>query len=395
MPRWARRQISPRHGLACTPRIAHKWANAQLAPLPAPALGEVYCLPELAVTLRRLAEDGPSVVYEGEVAAAIAAATWLSEDDLLAHRSEWVEPLSRAYRGIEVCELPPNGQGAAALLALALYEELDPGTHAAIESMKLALADTRAVVHDGPLPDDFFDESRLAARRALIRPDSVVVRRPGTAARRHDVPVRRRWGRDGRVADPERLRLVRLWHRGSGNGDRAPESCSRLQCPSGTSERAGRAQAAVPYDHPGDVARGRRIGRTFRCDGRRDAGSGPLPGRQPARRRRRRPTGRARRTSLAGGGRWRRRARARTRTPRARAVGDRVTTPVSRASSTGSASGRSSFVTGRLSSGAPTAEATATRPASSRVLVRRTREPQEGYICRYTSGGMVPGRERD
>ena len=162
------------NGLACTPRIAHKWAHAQLAPLPAPALGEVYCLPDLAETLRRLAEEGPSVVYEGEVAAAIAAASWLSEDDLLVHRSEWVEPLRRAYRGIEVCELPPNGQGAAALLALALYEELDPGTHAAIESMKLALADTRAVVHDGPLPDDFFSDSRLAGRRALVRPGSVV-----------------------------------------------------------------------------------------------------------------------------------------------------------------------------------------------------------------------------
>jgi len=161
-------------GLACTARIAHKWAHAPLAPGPAPALGERYRLPDLATTLRRIAAEGPGALYEGEVAAAIAQVTWLSEADLLAHRSEWVEPLRRAYRGIEVCELPPNGQGAAALLALALYEELEPGEHPAIESMKLALADTRAVVHDGPLPADFFAEGRLAARRALVRPETAV-----------------------------------------------------------------------------------------------------------------------------------------------------------------------------------------------------------------------------
>ena len=166
-------------GLACTPRISHKWGQASLAPSAAPALGERYRLPELAETLRRIAAEGPEALYEGEIAAAIAQACWLSEADLLAHRSEWVEPLRRAYRGIEVCELPPNGQGAAALLALALYEGLEPGVHEAVESMKLALADTRAVVHDGPLPSDFFADERLAARRALVRPETAVDLRLG------------------------------------------------------------------------------------------------------------------------------------------------------------------------------------------------------------------------
>ena len=159
-------------GTVCTARIAHKWASAPNAPFPAPGLGGRYWLPDLARTLRRIAGEGPEALYAGEAAAAIAAATWLSEEDIEAHRSEWVTPLRRAYRGVEVCELPPNGQGAAALLALALYDGLPPGVHSEIEAMKIALADTRAVVHDGPLPDDFFDESRLAARRALVRPDA-------------------------------------------------------------------------------------------------------------------------------------------------------------------------------------------------------------------------------
>ena len=167
-----------REGAVCTARIADKWARAPSAPFPAPVLGERYSFPDLALTLQRIAAAGPDALYGGEVAAAIAAVTWLAEEDLLAHRSEWVEPIRYAYHGIEVCELPPNGQGAAALLALALYEGLEVGPHSEIEAMKLALADTRAVVHDGPLPADFFTESRLAARRLLVRPDSAADIRP-------------------------------------------------------------------------------------------------------------------------------------------------------------------------------------------------------------------------
>ena len=114
-------------GVACTARIADKWARAERAPWPAPAVGARYRIPGLERTLRLIADLGPDAVYQGELAAAIAAATWLSEADLAAHRSEWVEPLRFDYRGVEVCELPPNGQGAAALLALALYDGLEPG----------------------------------------------------------------------------------------------------------------------------------------------------------------------------------------------------------------------------------------------------------------------------
>jgi gamma-glutamyltranspeptidase/glutathione hydrolase len=174
-----------RVGIVCSARIADKWARAARAPWPAPAAGARYELPELAATLERIATEGPAAFYEGEVAAAIAAACWLSEDDLRAHASEWVEPLRRSYRGVEVCELPPNGQGVAALLALALYEGLDRGPHFEIEAMKLAFADARAFVHDGPLPADLFADERLVARRSLVQPDraldlNLVLPRGGT-----------------------------------------------------------------------------------------------------------------------------------------------------------------------------------------------------------------------
>ncbi len=161
-------------GLACTARIAHKWSLVDDPPWPAPRVGETYRLPDLARTLRRLGREGASGFYTGEVAAAIAAATWLSEDDLGAHASEWIEPVRYDYRGVEVCELPPNGSGAAALLALALYDGLEPGVHSQLEAMKIALADVDATLHDGPLPADFLSPSRLAGLRELVRPDGVL-----------------------------------------------------------------------------------------------------------------------------------------------------------------------------------------------------------------------------
>src|SRR5581483_3068776 len=119
---------------------AAHWARAaDRAPWPAPRLGELYRLPELAATLRRIAAEGPDALYQGPVAQAIAAHCWLSEEDLATHHSDWVEPLRRRYRDVEVCELPPNGQGMTALVALGVLEELDLGLHGEIEAVKVAL----------------------------------------------------------------------------------------------------------------------------------------------------------------------------------------------------------------------------------------------------------------
>jgi gamma-glutamyltranspeptidase / glutathione hydrolase len=151
-------------GVAATARIAEHWRASQArAPWPAPRPGERYRLPDLAGTLRAIAQGGPDAVYRGPIAAAIAAACWLSEDDLAAHRSEWVAPLRRAYRGVEVCELPPNTQGAAALVALAVAEGLDGDLHSDIEAAKVALDWAARTIGDDPV-----DQPDGAALRARI-----------------------------------------------------------------------------------------------------------------------------------------------------------------------------------------------------------------------------------
>jgi gamma-glutamyltranspeptidase/glutathione hydrolase len=120
----------------------------------APALGELLVQKDLAGTLREIAADGPDVVYRGRAARAIAermaAAGFLTLEDLAAHAGEWGEPLSTTYRGYTVYETPPPTQGLAALLTLNLLEptrlaELRLHSvehlHLLLEMVKLAYAD--------------------------------------------------------------------------------------------------------------------------------------------------------------------------------------------------------------------------------------------------------------
>ena len=171
-------------GFAVTPVIAGMWQadadalagfpEAARTWLPAPRAGELRRLPELARTLREVAEHGPDGFYRGRIAEAICAASPLSSDDLTAHRAEWVEPLRVRYRGVEVCELPPNGQGAAALQALGMLDCLElpadevERVHQQAEAAKLAFADAYRHIHDGPLPAGYLDPSYLAERAGLI-----------------------------------------------------------------------------------------------------------------------------------------------------------------------------------------------------------------------------------
>jgi gamma-glutamyltranspeptidase/glutathione hydrolase len=96
----------------------------------APAKGESFKSPALAGTLETLAREGRDAFYRGDIARTIAAQVhaaggFLSYDDLAAHHSEWVDPVSTSYRGYEVWELPPNGQGIAVLQMLNILEGYD------------------------------------------------------------------------------------------------------------------------------------------------------------------------------------------------------------------------------------------------------------------------------
>lgn len=152
----------------------------------APAAGERWASPGHARGLRCLAENGLRDFYEGEIASAIvdyAAATGgrMSQEDLAAHHAEWVEPIGVDYHGHEVWEIPPNGQGIAALMALGIaantdavaHSQLDPQSwHLQIEAMKLAFADSDGYVGDqqhGEVPvDAMIDPGYLKSRAALI-----------------------------------------------------------------------------------------------------------------------------------------------------------------------------------------------------------------------------------
>ncbi|MDQ6624407.1 MAG: gamma-glutamyltransferase family protein, partial [Verrucomicrobiota bacterium] len=121
----------------------------------APGKGDVFKNPDLARTLRLIGEKGRDAYYKGEIADKIDAfmqanGGYLRKEDFAKHTSTWVEPVSTNYRGYDVFELPPNGQGIATLQMLNLLEGFDlrawgrnsPDTlHAMIEAKKIAWAD--------------------------------------------------------------------------------------------------------------------------------------------------------------------------------------------------------------------------------------------------------------
>lgn len=165
----------------------------------APRAGDIVRLPALARSLRLIAEGGAEAFYRGPIADAIVAAVQsaggcLDAGDLADHRSTWDQPIHAEFRGIRVWQCPPNGQGLAALQALAIADgfDLPPdawGTpdvlHPCIEAMRLAFADARAWIGDpaaAAIPvAELLSDSYIAERRALIHrnralPESV----PGT-----------------------------------------------------------------------------------------------------------------------------------------------------------------------------------------------------------------------
>jgi gamma-glutamyltranspeptidase/glutathione hydrolase len=193
-------------GFPLSPRVAEGWASsvalhAGLGDGPefaefsrvftvdggrAPRAGQRWASPDMARALRLIASSGAEAFYRGEIAAALdayAARTGglLTADDLAAHASTWVDPMAVAYRGHEVWELPPNGQGLAASVALSILDGVDLAPmparerlHWRIEATKLGFADAHAYVADparaSASPAELLAADRIAILREKISP---------------------------------------------------------------------------------------------------------------------------------------------------------------------------------------------------------------------------------
>jgi gamma-glutamyltranspeptidase/glutathione hydrolase len=132
-----------------------------------PETGQRVTLDRLGETMQRIADEGADVVYEGEIAEAIAGEVqakggFLTVDDLAGFEVEWPDPVSTTYQGVEVFELPPNNQGLIALEALNVAAELDAGSydredpegvHRFAEAMKLAFHDGHRYITDPDYED--------------------------------------------------------------------------------------------------------------------------------------------------------------------------------------------------------------------------------------------------
>jgi gamma-glutamyltranspeptidase/glutathione hydrolase len=227
----------------------------------APRAGQRWASPGHAQTLQTMATRGVRDFYEGELAEKIAAFSQatgglLSLDDLAAHQSSWVEPIGVGYRGYEVWQIPPNGQGLAALIALAILEGTDfpnyphgseAALHLQIEAMKLAFADAERYIADPEHADvplaGLLDPGYIAARRRLI----------GLEARRPEAGTPRRGGtvylctadRDGMMVS-----YIQSNYMGFGSGIVVPGTGIALQ------NRA--ANFNLEKDHPNEAAGGKR-----------------------------------------------------------------------------------------------------------------------------------------
>lgn len=152
----------------------------------APHVGELFQFTAAAKALRLIAQSKGSAFYQGEIAAAVAQFARanggvISAQDFASYQPEWVTPIAKNYRGYTVHEIPPNGQGIAALMALGMLESFDLASltadgvdtqHLQIEAMKLAFADVYRFVADPQSMEvtaqQLLDDTYLRARAKLI-----------------------------------------------------------------------------------------------------------------------------------------------------------------------------------------------------------------------------------
>ncbi|MEO8158061.1 MAG: gamma-glutamyltransferase family protein [Betaproteobacteria bacterium] len=190
------------HGFPVSPVVASQWQSQipRLKDQPgfaqafardgrAPRAGELFRFPEQADTLAQIAASHGESFYRGTLARRIAEFSAacggvMDADDLATHQPDWVEPIGQDYRGYRVHEIPPNGQGIAALIGLGILEQFDLGSmgadsvdslHLQIEAMKLGFADVYrhvADVNTMKIPgSSLLDPHYLKSRAQLIRRD--------------------------------------------------------------------------------------------------------------------------------------------------------------------------------------------------------------------------------
>lgn len=198
-----------------------------------PKKGEMFRNPRLANTLEAIAERGRDEFYKGDIAKKIDAymaeqGGLLSYDDLAAHTSEWVTPVSTNYRGWDVYELPPNGQGIAALQILNILEGFDIASmgfgsaeylHTLVEAKKLAFEDRAKYYADmdfADVPVDWLVSKDYAAeRRELISPDKAALSLPAGDAKLEDGDTIYLTVAD---SDGNMVSLIQSNYRGMGSG---------------------------------------------------------------------------------------------------------------------------------------------------------------------------------
>lgn len=202
-------------GFPVSPVTAQAWQQAQKNYLPldapefqpfkqvffpqnrAPSAGEIWGSPWHCATLQEIARTGGESFYRGKLAQQItdfASGTdgLLTQADLTSHQTDWVEPISTAYRHLRVWEIPPNTQGISTLMALNILEGFDLASrgqsdidtlHWQIEAMKLAFADRQRYISDPRFMDvtveQLLDKNYAAQRRQLIHHQAIPLAEPG------------------------------------------------------------------------------------------------------------------------------------------------------------------------------------------------------------------------
>ena len=200
-------------GFPVSPVIADFWRSSQellagdagaagtfLTDGKPPQAGDWFQNPDFAETLKLIADQGPKVFYEGALGEQVVARIqelggFLTKDDLAANKPEWISPMSVAYEGYRIWELPPNGQGIAALEMLRILEAYDLESmghnsadylHHLIEAKKLAYADIEQFVgdpdHMSVSPEQLLNDAFIERRRESLDPTRAILRpEPGKA----------------------------------------------------------------------------------------------------------------------------------------------------------------------------------------------------------------------